>query len=344
MIRWRYSVLHDWRRLKSLEEVMVLTAQFDFTHLRYFIAAADYGSFRKAAAALEVQVSTVSRRVRDLEDCLGASLFQRHNGGVLPTVAGQKFVPYARRALRQIGQGTKAVAAIGRSEDGRINIGIFSSLASGFLASLFRRYCKEHPRVRLEYVDGDPVEHVSAVRQLRLDVAFITGTSAWTDCEIEQLWFERVFAVLPSDHPLCSKQEVGWNDLASEQFIVSDAAPGPEIHDYLVQRLADLGHHPEIRAQYVGRDNLLSLVAIGQGLTLTSEATIVAQFPAVSYRPVANEILPFCAVWSPRNDNPAFRSLLSLARSMTSVSRPGGLRLPSSSPAQSALPSQTPDP
>jgi hypothetical protein len=81
-------------------------------------------------------------------------------------------------------------------------------------------------------------------------------------------------------------------------------------------KTADLGHHPEIGLQYVSRDNLLPLVAVGQGLTLTSEAATVAQMPGVTYRPVSNEILPFSAVWSSRNDNPACRRILSLARTM----------------------------
>lgn len=149
------------------------------------------------------------------------------------------------------------------------------------------------------------------------DVAFITGTARWSDCENEHLWSERVFAVLPNDHLLVAKEMLSWIDLLGESFIVSDTAPGPEIHDYLVQRLADLGQHPEIHPQYVGRDNILSLVAVGRGLTLTSEATTVAQIPGIAYRPIANEVLPFSAVWSPKNDNPACRRLLSLARSMT---------------------------
>lgn len=286
-------------------------------HVRYFIAAAEHGSFRKAATALGVRESAVSRRVRDLEDLLGASLFQRHNGGVCLTLAGQRFLRHARKAVRQIGQGAEDVAAIGRSEDGHIKIGIFSSLASGFLFELLRAYCKEHPSVRVELIDGDPADHISAIRQLRLDVAFITGTSRWADCETEQLWSERVFAVLPRGHPLCSAQELDWRDLFGERFIVSDAAPGSEIRDYLVQRLADLGRHPEIDTQYVGRDNLLSLVAIGRGVTVMSEAGTAAQFPGIAYRLLANEILPFCAVWSPKNDNPACRRLLSFARSMS---------------------------
>lgn len=304
------------------------TSAIELRHLRYFIAAAEHGSFRKAGVALDVQESAVSRRIRDLEDHLGASLFQRHNGGVVLTHAGQQFVRHVRKALRQINQGTKDVASIGRSEDGRIKIGIFSSLASGFLADLFRAYDKGHARVRIEFFDGNPCDHVSAIRQLRLDVAFITGTLRWSDCETDQLWSERVFAVLPCDHPLCGKQELDWQELAGERFIVSDGAPGPEIHDYLVQHLADLGQHPEINAQYVGRDNLLSLVAIGQGLTVMSEAGTAAQFPGIVYRPIANELLPFCAVWSPRNDNPACRRLLSLARSMAKANDGADIKLP----------------
>ena len=74
-----------------------------FRHLRYFVTAAEHGSFRKAAAALGIQESTVSRRIRDLEDHLGASLFQRHNGGVMLTLAGHRLLRHPRKALRLSG-------------------------------------------------------------------------------------------------------------------------------------------------------------------------------------------------------------------------------------------------
>lgn len=287
--------------------------------LRYFIAAADYGSFRKAAAALAIQESSISRRIRDLEDELGASLFVRYAGGVRLTVAGQEFLRNARHALRQIDIGVTKVAAVGRAEQGLIKVGIFSSLASGFLFDLLRAFGERHPKVQIDIIDGSPPEHVAAVRNLNLDVAFITGMPAWDGCEAEHLWCEKVFLVLPDDHPLADKPDLGWADLASERFIVSDGAPGLEIHEYLVARLAGLGRKVEIQTQQVGRDNILSLVAVGQGLTLTSEATTGAQFPGITYRELAGEILPFSMVWSAINDNPACRRLLSLARSMTSA-------------------------
>lgn len=288
----------------------------DFRHLRYFLAATEYGSFRKAGIALGVNESTLSRRIRDLEDHLGASLFIRHTGGVRLTIAGQRYVQHARKALRQIDRGERDVAAVGRSEEGRVRIGIFSSLASGFLFELLQAYSREHSKVQIEFVEGDPADHVAAIRQLRLDVAFVTGTAEWAGCEAEYLWTERVFAVLPADLPISEKDELTWHDLVDQRFIVSDAAPGQEIHDYLVQRLADLGHHPQIDLQYVGRDNLLPLVAVGRGLTVMHEAATAASAPGIVYRPIADEILPYSAVWSPKNDNPALRRLVSTARVM----------------------------
>lgn len=302
----------------------------EFRHLRHFIATAEHGSFRKAGVALGLSQSAVSRSIADLEDQIGASLFHRHTWGVELTYAGQRFLRRARHVVRTIDAGTDDAAAIGRSEYGSIHIGIYSSIASGFLAELLRAYNARHGGVQINLVDGNAAEHVADIRKLRVDVAFLTGTEEWAGCDTVHLWSERVFAVLPLEHRLARCDELEWQVLAGESFIVSEAPPGQEIRDYLVRRLAGLDRHPAIQVQYVGRDNLLPLVAIGRGLTLVSEAMTVAQFPGIAYRPIVAEVLPFSAVWSPRNDNPAFRRLLSMARSMaTTGNANGAIRLAS---------------
>lgn len=300
-----------------LDEIAMPLTTIELRHLRYFVAAAEYGSFRKAGAALGLSQSAISRCIADLEDKIGASLFHRHAWGVSQTDAGQRFLQRARQALRAVSEGAHDVASVGRSEEGSIRIGIYSSIASGFLADLLGSYGRSHSKVRIEMVDGNPDEHVASIRRLNLDVAFITGDREWADCERQHLWSERVFAVLPEDHALTEREELEWRELSDENFIVSETAPGQEIYDYLVQRLADLGRHPEIQVQRVGRDNLVPLVALGRGLTVVSEAMTVAQFPGVVYKPILSEVLPFSAVWTATNDNPAFRRFLSLAKAMS---------------------------
>lgn len=75
---------------------------FDLKQLKWAIAAYDLGRFRKAAIALGVQQSTISRRIRDLEDRMGASLFIRQTSGARPTDAGDRFIQHARKVLLQV--------------------------------------------------------------------------------------------------------------------------------------------------------------------------------------------------------------------------------------------------
>lgn len=297
-------------------------------HINYVIAAVDHGSFRRAAAALGVQESAISRRIRDLEERLGAALFVRSHSGVQLTFAGKQFVDRGRKALSEIGLAKSEVSAIGRLGDGELKIGILSSLGSGFLSGLIQNFAESYAAVQMSFVDGDQSEHVAAIRQRHLDIAFVTGTLEWPGCETEYLWSERVFAAMPEQHSLTSLEELEWKDLAGEQFIVSEVAPGQEIYNYLVQRLAGLGQSPKILPQSVGRHNLLSLVALGQGLTLASEGITTTQVPGVAYRPIANEALPYSMVWSSQNDNPAFLRLIELARSMAKAAALNGVRAP----------------
>lgn len=56
---------------------IMTTEAIELRHLRYFVAAVEHGSFRKASVALRVQESAISRRIRDLEGHLGVAVFNR---------------------------------------------------------------------------------------------------------------------------------------------------------------------------------------------------------------------------------------------------------------------------
>src|SRR5262245_32354291 len=100
------------------------SCSIELRHLRYFIAAADHGSFRKAGVALQITESAISRRIRDLEDGIGVSLFTWHNGGVRITAAGRQLLTFAIGALDQVEQARFGGGLLGRGETGAVHIGI----------------------------------------------------------------------------------------------------------------------------------------------------------------------------------------------------------------------------
>src|SRR5205814_8065913 len=68
----------------------------------YLDAVAHHGSIRKAAAALRIASSALNRRVLDLEADLGSPLFERLPRGVRATAAGELFLAYVRRSLKEL--------------------------------------------------------------------------------------------------------------------------------------------------------------------------------------------------------------------------------------------------
>lgn len=212
----------------------------DFASITHAILVSEQLSFRGAATMLGKAQSAVSHRVRALEDELGVSLFERHSGGVRTTIAGQRFLELARSALADLDYAVKSAGNAGRGGEGRLRIGIFSSMASMFLRELLAKYSNFHPTVEIDIIEGSPREHIQRVRDRRLDVAFVTGVPDAAGCDVAQFWTERVFVVLSQAHPLAETAKISWDALRTERFIVSREEPGPEIHDYVIRHLADL--------------------------------------------------------------------------------------------------------
>jgi DNA-binding transcriptional LysR family regulator len=285
------------------------------------LLVAEHLSFSRAAQVLGVRQSAVSRRVRDLEDKLGVSLFEREATGVRLTEAGRRFLDRSRAALVEIDHAVKSAANAGCGAEGAIRIGILSSLSNGFVRELLARYRAEHPEIEIDLVEGPASGHVARISERLLDIAFVFGTPTAPHCDTALLWEARVFVALPEGHRLAADEAISPESLRNEHFIVSREAPGPEIHDGLVRRLAATGHTISVERYGVGRETLMHLVALGFGVSVISEAGIATRYPGVAFRPLATDqdVLLYSAVWLPGNDNPALRRLISLARSMSQV-------------------------
>ena len=287
---------------------------FDLQALAYALRVVECGSFRQAALELRVRPSVISRRIRALEDAIGVSLFNRTSRGIQLTTAGDRIFQRGRLILTEVDLLRRMAASSGQGLEGRLRFGIVASIASGFVRQLLLEFSGAHPELELQVTEGPPRDNVAGVRALTLDFSLALGTPSAPGCEVETLWHERVVVAVHDAHPLAARREITWEELVNERFIVSRLDPGPEIQDYIIRGLAELGRSPEVAQVAVQRETLLALVGLGQGLSLVGEAEAGVTYPGVTFRPLDHEEIPFSIVWSEQNDNPAFRRFLSAAR------------------------------
>jgi DNA-binding transcriptional LysR family regulator len=296
-------------------EGLMPSATVDIVSISWALVVAECLSFHRAANVLGIHQSSVSRRVRALEDALGVSLFERNHAGVRVTSAGTHFFNEARDALARIDGAAQAAASAGRGITGRVAIGISSSMGAGFLREVIHTYRERHPNVALSVSEGASSTQLAMVGKRRLDVAFVSGGTTIRHYEAAPLWSERIFIVLPEAHALCEKSEISWEVLGGEQLLL---CKGDAFDDELNSFLAKIGGRRSVQMFDVHRDTLMHLVALRFGLGLTGEASTATRFPAVVFRPMAGDpaTIRYSAVWSTANDNPAFRRFLSLARAL----------------------------
>jgi DNA-binding transcriptional LysR family regulator len=282
------------------------------------LAVAEYLNFRHAANALGVAQSSVSARVKTLEEDLGILLFERHARGVRLTEAGRHFVERVATSVDQLDHAVKTAGMAAAGENGRLRIGIHALIQHSFLAKLIGQYREDHPGVEVEMTEGTAREAIMQLRADRLDVVFVAGKLELPDCHSRRIWTESLLAVLPEQHPLAERSSVTWADLAGETFLVRHGGTGPQAHDHIVLRLAGRWPAPSILRFDVGRGTLLSMVGQGFGLTIVGAATALSPTSGVVLRPFADEPEPitFSAAWSPSNRSATLRNLLILASDM----------------------------
>ena len=230
------------RRLRKVfdpnEPSLLLRGRVPLASLIQTLAVAEYLNFRHAANALGVSLSSVSARVKTLEENLGVLLFERHARGVRLTEAGRHFVQLVAAGVDQLDYAVKTASMAAHGECGRLRIGVHALIPCSFLAGLIERYREDHPGIEVEITEGTARDTVMHLRADRLDIVFVAGTPELPNCHSRQMWTEPLLAALPDRHRLAERPTITWVDLTGEIFLVRHSGPGPQVHDHIVLRLA----------------------------------------------------------------------------------------------------------
>jgi LysR family glycine cleavage system transcriptional activator len=165
--------------------------------LRSFHAAARFGRFREAAAALGLSESAVSHQVRKLEDYLGVRLFERAGNAVRLTLAGQAYFDDIDPAFSEIRRATEALAG----PCCRVSLTLPTSLATLWLIPRLAQLEAALPEVNLQMV---PSNRVFDLRREQIDLAIRHGEGRWNGYTASHLFDEQAFPVcrpglLPGD-------------------------------------------------------------------------------------------------------------------------------------------------
>lgn len=192
-------------------------------HIHYFLAVAQHEGFTKAAAALHVSQPALSQQVRQLEESLGAQLFDRSGRKTRLTDAGEVYLRYALRAAQELQEGQRAIHDVADLSRGSLRVAVTPTFTSYLVGPLVEAFHRRYPNITLTVreVAQESMEHQLLADELDVGIAFDEVHTP--DIDTSPLLVETLALVVGSQHPLAAERAIGLDALNAESLILLSA-------------------------------------------------------------------------------------------------------------------------
>ena len=227
-----------------------------------FVETVERGSLTKAAEALGYTQSGVTHMLDALERELGVRLLNRGRTGTTLTSEGEVLLPHVRAVINQQRALDEHVARVRGLTEGLVRVGTFTSVSAHWLPGIIAAFQREHPGVRFQLVHGTNQDNERAVREGRVDVAFVLMPAA-PDLLSILLARDPIVGVVPAGSEVARAGRLRMRDLADNPYIQLSEGVDDEISALMRERHA----HPDTR--FVERDDYAAIAMVEKGLGLS---------------------------------------------------------------------------
>jgi len=189
-------------------------------HIQYFLAVAEHQGFTKAAAALHVSQPALSQQVRQLEESLGAQLFDRSGRTTRLTDAGEVYLRHALQASQALQAGQRAIHDVSDLSRGTLRIAVTPTFTTYLVGPLVETFHGRYPNIRLTVREVAQEQMESQLLADELDVGIAFDQAHAHDIDASVLLVETLALVVGRQHPLAQARAIGLEALNSESLIL----------------------------------------------------------------------------------------------------------------------------
>lgn len=192
-------------------------------HLRLIEALGRELSISRSAEVLHTSQSAISRGLSEIEEILGARLFERTTRRIVPTAAGQSLIWHAEQILSQFDRAEADFDALSRGVGGTLTVGMMGAFSPASLVEAIKLATEQAPsltiRIRSNFADG----LISDLTSGKCDIIvthFDVRQFGNEELIVDVLYNEQVVVVAAPGHPLTRRRLLDWSDLARERWVL----------------------------------------------------------------------------------------------------------------------------
>ncbi|SLJ84016.1 transcriptional regulator CynR [Psychrobacter sp. DAB_AL43B] len=189
-------------------------------HIKYFLAVAEYQSFTRAAASLYVSQPALSQQIKQLEESLETTLFDRSGRHVKLTHAGEVYARYAHKALQDLEEGRRALHDVQNLSRGALRIAITPTFTTYLIGPLIKTFHNLHPNITLSVQEMSQEQMEKQLLDAEFDVGIAFAEVQSADITTQTLLVETLALVVNKDHPLAKYQAIDLQTLSEQSLVL----------------------------------------------------------------------------------------------------------------------------
>ena len=243
-----------------------LTRRIDLTTLQLFIAICEEGNLTRASQREAIAPSAVSKRLHDLEETLGVTLFQRQPNGMALTPAGESLLHHARLTLLNIEKISVELAEHAPGVRGHIRILANLSAIVEFLPDDLPGFFRTHDLVRLDLQERPSAEVVRGVEEGWAEIGICSADVETRGLERHAYRRDRLVVVVPADHPLTRTPDICFADTLDFDHVGLFASSSIYLRSHYSAQ--QTGKVFRLRVHVPGFDAVCRMVQAGMGVGL----------------------------------------------------------------------------
>lgn len=247
--------------------------------LRTFVTIAENKHFGTAASKLNISQPSLSQALVALENGLGVQLIERSTRKVIVTAIGESLLPYAKDTLEAAEVFLNRARGAGGELSGPLAIGIIPTVAPYLLPHLLPRLRESYPQLQPHVVEDRTANLLNQLRDGQIDLALMALPSEAGGMNDLHLYTEQFAVVVPSDHPLAGRDDLGLSVFDDLDLLLLDE--GHCMHDQIIDLCRRAEVNPTEATNAVTRASslttLIQLVSGGFGATLVPLSAVDAE-------------------------------------------------------------------
>jgi DNA-binding transcriptional LysR family regulator len=244
-------------------------SMMDIRQLGYFSEVARQASFSKASKKLHLSQPTLSKVIKNLEEELGVTLFDRSTRRMHLTHAGEILLHHANNLMKSMEALHAELTDLSQMKKGQVKLGLPPVIGVSFFPKIIAEFHSAHPMISIQLNEEGGKTIEQSLLDGGIDLGVVVLPVDHSLFEVLPIVDRRLYLVVPPNHFLTRRTEVHLSELNQEPFIMF--REGFSLYDRVREACIREGFEPHIAYESSQWDFIGEMVAANQGIALLPE-------------------------------------------------------------------------